>query len=49
MIPLEQLFLIDVSLILFIIYEVFISDKIFYLPSVFSILNKFRKNKKNKN
>lgn len=48
MIKNDTLFMIDAGLLLIIFYEVFISDKIFILPSIFSVLNKFRKNKKNK-
>ena len=48
MIKNDTFFLIDVSLLLIIFYEVFISDRIFILPSIISIINKLRKNKKNK-
>lgn len=44
-----QLFIIDSIILLFITYEVFLADRIIIFPSIFSLINKLRKNKKNKN
>jgi hypothetical protein len=49
MIPNETLFIIDFLILGFITYEIYIADKTIFFPSIFTIINKFRKNKKNKN
>lgn len=48
MISNETLFIIDFSILLVITYELYLAEKLIFLPSIFTVINKLIKNKKNK-
>jgi hypothetical protein len=43
-----ELFIIDSLILLLIIYELFLAERIIIFPSIFNLINLIRKNKKNK-